>query len=251
MLSFIRLARSETSKTHVFVGSFLGTLACVAAAIFADSFNFADMSPQLFRRALATDILLPIIIGGPFFYFLLEKIRQLAIARLELQHLASTDSLTAVLNRGAFVMLVEAYLEKAGDGSLPQSGSLLVIDADHFKHINDVHGHQAGDQALKLIAATIKQNLSGSDLVGRIGGEEFAVFLPAVVGERAHQIAEAIRQNIRSLPFPEGVSDGILSVSIGGAAFSRPATYKELFKLADRRLYDAKSSGRNRVRLGT
>lgn len=247
-MSFIRQIRSETSKAHVIAGTIIGTLACVLAALLADSLNFAEMSPQHFRRAIAIDILLPTIIGGPFFYFLLEKIRQLAVARLELQHMAMTDSLTSVLNRGAFVMLVEAYLEKAEMGSLPPSGTLLIVDADHFKNINDVHGHQAGDQALKLIATAIKGALTGPEIVGRIGGEEFAVFLPNALPEKASMTAETIRRKIRSLPFPDGVYEGILSVSIGGATFSRSTTYKELFKLADSRLYEAKALGRDLVR---
>lgn len=247
-MSALAQIRSETSKAHVVAGTVIGTLACVAAALLADSVNFAEMSPQHFKRALATDILLPTIIGAPFFYFLLEKIRQLALARIELQHMAMTDSLTSVLNRGAFVMLVEAYLERAETGSLPQTGSLLIVDADHFKNINDIHGHQAGDQALKLIAEAIRRTLTGPELVGRIGGEEFAVFLPSSPSQKATEIAEAIRSEIRGLPFPEGVSEGNLSVSIGGATFFEPITYKELFKRADTRLYEAKTSGRNAVR---
>ncbi|KQQ74406.1 hypothetical protein ASF70_08150 [Rhizobium sp. Leaf321] len=241
--------RQETSRLRVFAGTLLGTALCVVAAVLADSFNFAEMSQDHFRRALATDILLPTLIGGPFFYFLLEKIRQLAVAKVELQRLASTDSLTAVLSRGAFEMLVEAYLERARAGSLPQTGSFLIVDADHFKAINDGHGHQAGDQALKLIAGAIKETLSPADLVGRVGGEEFAVFLPAVVDDTASRTAELIRQRIRALPFPRDVGEGLLSVSIGGATFRENTSYEELFKTADRRLYEAKASGRNLVRM--
>lgn len=249
MLSILRLIRSETSQVHVYAGTLIGTAVCVAVAVFADSFNFAEMSTDHFRRALATDILLPIVIGGPFFYFLLEKIRQLAVARLELQHLASTDSLTAVLNRGAFVMLVEAYLEKAAAGSLSPVGSLLIVDADHFKQINDEYGHQSGDRALKLIASTIRGTLTGAQIVGRIGGEEFAVFLPDVQSERAYELAETIRRRVGDIIFPEGTSENVLSVSIGGASFSKPESYKEIFKIADIKLYEAKSAGRNLVRL--
>jgi diguanylate cyclase len=123
------------------------------------------------------------------------------------------------------------------------------VDADHFKHINDEHGHQIGDQALKIIATTIRDALTGAEIVGRIGGEEFAVFLPNVDRERAFEIADGIRRKIGNIIFPEDNAERILSVSIGGVSFSNPASYKELFKVADRRLYEAKASGRNLVKI--
>lgn len=238
---------SETSRLRVAVGTVCGTLFCVAAAVFADSFNFAEMSPELFRRALATDILLPTLVGGPFFFFLLEKIRQLAVARAELQKLASTDSLTAVLNRGAFVMLVEAYLAKIEAEERVEAGALLIVDADYFKAINDTHGHQAGDHALKLIAGTIQRRLSAVDLVGRIGGEEFCVFLPRTREDEARVVAEDIRQQVHTLHFPGNNGSGRLTVSVGGVSFSKRVTYKDVFAMADRLLYEAKAAGRNRV----
>ncbi|MBO9096862.1 MULTISPECIES: GGDEF domain-containing protein [unclassified Rhizobium] len=242
---------SETSRARVAAGTFFGTLTCVLAAIYADSFNFSEMSHDHFRRALATDILLLTFVGGPFFYILLDKIRQLAITRRSLQQIASTDSLTAVSNRGAFVMLVEAYLDKANAEPRMQAGSLLIVDADHFKEINDTHGHQAGDHALKIIASTIQNTLKSANIVGRVGGEEFCVFLPKAREEEALQIAEDIRAGIYSIHFPFDTSAEHLSVSVGGVSFSSQMTYKEIFAIADQRLYEAKASGRNTVRLAS
>lgn len=250
MGKMFKTALSETSKMRVFSGTFFGTVFCIATALFADSFSFSEMSQVYFKRALATDILLPTFVGGPFFYVLLEKIRQLAIARAALQKIASTDSLTAVLNRGAFVMLVEAYLDKAQAEPRLQAGSLLIVDADHFKKINDTHGHQAGDHALKIIASTIQRTLKTVDIVGRVGGEEFCVFLPRALEREARQVAESIRRHIHEIHFPTDGSEQ-LSVSVGGVSFSKQVTYKEIFAIADQRLYEAKASGRNTVRMGS
>ncbi len=247
MIRFAKLKLSETSRLRVVVGTVCGTLVCALAAVFADSFNFAEMSADHFRRSLATDILLPTLVGGPFFFFLLDKIRQLAVARVELQTLASTDSLTAVLNRGAFVMLVEAYLDKVDNEERINAGSLLIVDADHFKAINDTHGHQAGDHALKLIASAIQRRLSAVDIVGRIGGEEFCVFLPKAREEEARLVAEDIRQQIHAIAFPSDIDTGRLSVSVGGVSFTNRVTYKDIFAMADRFLYEAKAAGRNTV----
>ncbi len=125
--------------------------------------------------------------------------------------------------------------------------ALMIIDADHFKDVNDRFGHLAGDQALKLIAQAIKGQLRGSDIVGRIGGEEFGVFLPGVDPSQSWLVAESIRRRIREMDFSPGGRACPLSVSIGGTSFSGPTTYEAIFSAADRRLYAAKSNGRDQV----
>ena len=126
-------------------------------------------------------------------------------------------------------------------------GSLLVIDADHFKLINDNLGHQTGDEALKLIASSIKGSLRDADIVGRIGGEEFGVFLPGAEETDASQVAERIRSTISSAVFPEAGNRYNLTVSVGGVSFRRRASFDELFSTADSHLYRAKANGRNQV----
>ncbi|RVA10024.1 GGDEF domain-containing protein, partial [Mesorhizobium sp. M7A.F.Ca.CA.002.05.1.1] len=176
----MKLDLSPTSWGRVIAVTVVGTAFFIAVAFFVDSFNFPYLSPEAVWRAKMTDLLLPLVLGGSFLFFLMWKIRQLAIAQRDLSIIAATDSLTAVLNRGAFSMLVEAYLEQTRKQEQTRSGALLIIDADHFKSINDRLGHDCGDQALKLIAQAIKGQLRGGDIVGRIGGEEFGVFLPGV-----------------------------------------------------------------------
>jgi diguanylate cyclase (GGDEF)-like protein len=170
---------------------------------------------------------------------------QLREANRKLEKLASTDWLTDCLNRRAFTSRVGSNLGRAGG-----SGALLVIDADHFKTVNDRFGHERGDEVLQLIATAIRDSVRDGDLVGRIGGEEFGVFLKDAGLDVADRAAERIRAAVNGLFV---TSDGIaqrLSVSIGGAICASDAGFSELFRIADRRLYEAKHAGRNRVELG-
>lgn len=243
----MKLDLSPTSWGRVISVTVAGTAFFIAVAFFVDSFNFPYLSAEAVRRAELTDLLLPLVLGGSFLFLLMWKIRQLAIAQRDLSIVAATDSLTAVLNRGAFSMLVEAYLEQTRKQEQARPGALLIIDADHFKSINDRLGHDSGDQALKLIAQAIKGQLRGVDIVGRIGGEEFGVFLPGVEPAQSWLVAESIRRRIREMEFSPGGRSCPLSVSIGGISFSGPTTYEAIFSAADRRLYAAKSNGRDQV----
>jgi diguanylate cyclase len=225
----------------------LGTLGCIAVAIWFDSFNFGALTETQRDHSIATDFLVPLILAGPLLYFFTSKLRELAIAHHKLAIVASTDSLTAVLNRGAFTTIVDAYLNEVRDHERVVSGALLVIDVDYFKRINDSFGHERGDEALRLIAETIKGVVRGVDLVGRMGGEEFGVFLPGSSALRAEAAAERIRKAISEATFEPGGSRSPLSVSVGGASFEHGVPFVELYRIADKRLYDAKHSGRNRV----
>jgi diguanylate cyclase (GGDEF)-like protein len=222
-----------------------GTLGCILAAMTLDSTTFAATPVAERIRSLATDVVVTSVIAGPFIFFFASKVRELAIAHHLLALAAATDSLTEVLNRGAFTSIVDAYLCRAG--SEQKIGALLVIDVDHFKRINDSLGHDQGDEALRLVARTIRSALRSVDLVGRLGGEEFGVFLPGATAERARGAAERIRLAISSIEFLAGGSRRELSVSVGGASFSRAVMFNELYRAADQRLYEAKQAGRNRV----
>lgn len=173
---------------------------------------------------------------------LLAAHRQLAHAHAELAEKARLDPMTGLLNREAFFSAVrDARAE-------PESGALLIIDADHFKRINDEHGHMTGDKALLRIAAAIRAGGRGHDIVGRIGGEEFAAFLPEVGDLEASVLAEQIRRQVEQATF--NLVGGIrlpLSVSIGGVSAPRAAALADLMRMADRSLYEAKRRGRNRI----
>lgn len=232
---------------RVIVYTVLGTLVCVATALFVDSYNFPLYDDEARTRAIISDIALPIVLAVPLLLFFTSKLRELAIAHKRLTVYASTDALTQVMNRAAFSTLVDAYLRDVHKAEGKARGAFLIIDADNFKSVNDRFGHDRGDEALVTIAGAIKSMLRTPDLVGRLGGEEFGVFLPGATTEQAELVAERIRQNVSAATFSPAGAPHPLSVSVGGAVFDRELPYAELFRLADQQLYAAKRDGRNRV----
>ena len=236
---------SKTGKPRVFALTALGTVACIVLAFTFDSYSFARGEWHWGSDPI-NDFLIPLAIAPPFFYFLLSKLRQLALAHDELMTVASTDSLTALLNRRAFTAMVDGYLERVNKEPDKSRGALLVVDIDHFKSVNDRFGHDCGDQALRLVADTIKKSVRDVDLVGRMGGEEFCVFLPGLPPDRIPDVAERIRLAVTEAEFRAAELSYPLSVSIGGAIFAEPADFSSLYRFADQWLYVAKENGRNR-----
>jgi diguanylate cyclase len=165
---FKRLAVSSTSRLRIYVLTVLGTLVCIAVALIVDSYSFANGEWRLPERWV-NNVVIPLIVAPPFFYFLLSKLRELSLAHRELMSIASTDPLTNCLNRRAFTALVDGYLSRFNDDPEKGRGALLVLDVDHFKAVNDEHGHDRGDEALRLIADTLKANVREPDLVARLG----------------------------------------------------------------------------------
>ena len=221
-----------------------GTLACVAVAVTFNAILFGDQSAEIMRRALISGTVLPIMMGLPLFIIMSLRMRGLALTNRRLGLIARTDSLTACLNRGAFTTRVNAALSRRPNAP---HGAMLMIDADNFKAINDLYGHDAGDEALAIIARSIRAILRSGDLVGRMGGEEFGVYLPGVDVRNAEAIAERIRRSVNLAVFTPNGRLRPLSVSIGGAVFNQLTSFSELFRIADQRLYGAKQGGRNRV----
>ena len=165
---------------------------------------------------------------------------QLAATHRRLAHKARHDDLTGLLNRESFFAVLDASRSKA------DRGALLIIDADHFKAINDSYGHLTGDEALLLIAAAIKDGVRAGDILGRIGGEEFGAFLVGASEQEARVVAERIRGEVEGIAFrPQEGETVPLTVSIGGTVCTTEATVSELMRAADRRLYEAKHGGRN------
>jgi diguanylate cyclase len=231
----------------LFIWPILGTLGCIAVSMLYNAIVFSAYGGEVLFKAMQASIIVPLFLVPGFFTALIFKLKELSVANEKLAVVASTDSLTACLNRGAFTEHVEKWLESRDRMHMEASGALLVIDADHFKKINDRFGHDSGDEALIIIARTIGSVLRDSDLMGRMGGEEFAVFLPDADSETAALVAERIRHAVNMAVFAPFGELRQLSVSIGGAVFSEAADFRDLFQMADRRLYEAKQFGRNRV----
>mgnify|MGYP001350172479 CR=1 FL=1 len=223
-----------------------GTLGVMAICLAFNWITTRHLGEAALRQSLISATVLPIVLAGPLFLYLTLKLRELAIVNHKLRNLASTDTLTACLNRGAFSTIVEGWLEPNRTGA-GQTGALLVIDADHFKEINDRYGHDQGDEALRTIASAIRSAVRGGDFVGRMGGEEFGVFLPGASDSSARAVAERIRTSVCRAEFRAGGKPCPLSVSVGCASFDKTVGFSELFRVADERLYMAKKAGRNRV----
>ena len=164
----------------------------------------------------------------------------------ELERLASTDFLTGAANRRAVMERAGAELARAGRSG--HGAALLLLDLDHFKSINDCYGHQGGDAALKAVVDRVQSILRPSDLLGRVGGEEFMVLLPEVGEETALGVAARILEQVEAMEVPSAAGSIRVTLSIGLAAFPGDGTSLEhLFRIADQRLYEAKGQGRNRV----
>jgi diguanylate cyclase (GGDEF)-like protein len=165
---------------------------------------------------------------------------QLAAAHRRLEEKASRDDMTGMLNRESFFAALEGSRRKA------DRGALLIIDADHFKTINDNFGHLTGDTALLAIAQAISRGIRSGDILGRIGGEEFGAFLVGASDQEAKRVAERIRREVELIRFqPADERTVPLTVSIGGTKCPPDANVSELMRAADKRLYEAKNRGRN------
>ena len=162
----------------------------------------------------------------------------------KLQHAADTDWLTSLPNRGAFMRALTGELSRAA--RLKKQTSLLLMDVDHFKKVNDTHGHPIGDLVLQDIGRAIKANQRPYDMLGRLGGEEFAVILPEVGELDALIVAERLRSSIARAALG-GLAIGDVTISIGVVGDEGGGTLDDIYKRADERLYDAKKLGRNRV----
>lgn len=163
----------------------------------------------------------------------------------ELRHLATIDPLTGALNRRSLAGRARHEMAEAARHKHPIS--LLLIDLDHFKGINDGFGHAAGDDVLRAVTSAVRAGLRETDALSRQGGEEFAVLLPHADRESAAAGAERLRRAIEQLRLPAPLQEQSVTVSIGVAQWAEGETLDELLRRADAALYRAKNAGRNRV----
>jgi diguanylate cyclase (GGDEF)-like protein len=174
-----------------------------------------------------------------------EAAAEMVALNCELGLLSTTDPLTGISNRRHLDEALTAACQ-AGQRHGDQV-SVLLIDIDHFKQVNDQHGHNSGDQVLKIVTRRLASTLRTDDTLGRWGGEEFLVVLPRTGRAAAVTLAERLRRCVADEPVP--VSDGntlAITVSIGVASATHPAPDR-LLAVADRAMYSAKEAGRNRI----
>lgn len=194
-------------------------------------------------------VALPLLLSGPIAWSLARQAARIAQLNAELSEayvrmkaLAETDQLTGLANRAAFLAAAEHCRALRG-------GRILIVDLDHFKSINDSHGHAVGDHVLRGIAQTLLRCAGPDDLVGRFGGEEFALFLPGVDDEAAAARADAIRAGIEQVTIFDGNGGAIHITASIGVSGPHSASLPDALQAADMAMYRAKRAGRNRVRM--
>jgi len=182
-----------------------------------------------------------------YVYVVFDDISENMRLQKELQAQANWDFLTEVSNRRHFFLLGQQELARAA--RYASETALLMLDVDHFKHINDTYGHITGDLVLKNVAQVCKTSLRKVDILGRIGGEEFAILLPQTPQIVAHDVAERIRRAVEESSIVTGspATDVRVTISIGVASYTSSLTLDAMLKSADAALYQAKQAGRNRV----
>jgi diguanylate cyclase (GGDEF)-like protein len=200
-----------------------------------------------FTIAVGSGLLLALVLLGAASRYAFRTAAQAESLQHELERLAQTDSLTGLANRRHFMLLAEKELSR----TLRYGGALtvLMVDIDFFKKTNDTYGHSTGDIVLQALAERFRAELRDQDIVGRLGGEEFAIILPQTDAASALEVAERLRLAVETngVVLPQGLPIRF-TVSIGAAVLSDSNTNIEiLLSQADKALYQAKRTGRNRV----
>ena len=195
--------------------------------------------------AMTMSVIVPILVSAPVGHILLKLMHELEAARGEAQRLAHTDALTGALNRRRFIEVAERELQRARHQGA--SISVLMLDVDDFKKINDLHGHHTGDEVLRAVAHACGLALRPADPLARWGGEEFVALLPGARAPDAEKVAQRLRETIAAARTGSGGALWV-TASIGVAVDKGDAHGLEhLIARADEAMYVAKRSGKNAV----
>lgn len=222
------------------------TSACIAGSVLITvAVNYAVTGSPGFGIGMFIAVLAPAILVPFGSYFHVSMAARLRAANDELRRLSETDPLTQTYNRRRFIEVAENQLALARRHCFPTS--VLLIDFDHFKAINDEFGHLAGDRVLVEATGLIRDMLRESDSLARFGGEEFICLLPHTAREGAEMVAERIIRAIREQTFSHDGQGISVTVSIGGVTCETSETSLErMTSKADSLMYDAKQAGRDR-----
>jgi diguanylate cyclase len=194
-------------------------------------------SPEFYFGGIGIAALIPMFITPPIAFAGLHMLRLLTATIERIDDHVRFDALTGVYNRGHFLDRVRASRS---------DGMVLIIDVDHFKTINDTYGHEAGDEVLKSLGALFQSTISDAGLVGRLGGEEFGVFLPSATPRIGAAMAHTLCDAVREYAFTAGEVSVAVTISVGGATHLENLPIGHSLKIADERLYAAKQAGRDR-----
>jgi len=206
--------------------------------------EYTDLLQSSLGQSL-TFLLSFIAMLGAGFGFVLANFERVA---RRLEQMATHDALSGCVNRGTVDTRLAHALQRGQREGSPVA--FAMFDLDHFKRINDRHGHRVGDEMLRQVAATVRARLRASDVFGRVGGEEFALLLPATDLPGACRLAEGVRAAVEALQVPTGEGQAVgvtLSIGVAVAASDAGLSPDQIYGQADAALYAAKRGGRNRV----
>lgn len=241
LITLATVDKISTGIRGLWLWSLPGLFAGLVGGALVTGFRFQPESSMSVILACMPLLLIHTIAVSLTGYRLVRKVQR---QNRQLDELSRIDMLTGLASRGHWQARAELMLRARHEGG--ETVSLLLIDVDKFKDINDEHGHTAGDDALRGVAGVIRRQLGRRDVAGRFGGDELAIAIEGDV-ERASSVAESIRAGVAGLDLPHLDGDR-LTVSIGFAeARDRDLGLREWLESADRALYRAKEAGRNRV----
>ncbi|MDF1608444.1 GGDEF domain-containing protein [Hoeflea sp. YIM 152468] len=210
--------------------------------------KFAMMSAVLTGLSVVcgATLVLPTLSRGLSERGTLEKMTEsLSVRSLSLEHAAVTDGLTGVYNRRYFDDALTEYI--SAFSSIGKPIGMVILDLDHFKTVNDTHGHDIGDEVLRRVAECLRMFIRYHDVVARLGGEEFAILSPNISESQLFNLSDRIRQAVSEIAVRNGNVTLKVTVSAGLAIWDGEESGEDLYRRADKQLYQAKRQGRNRV----
>jgi diguanylate cyclase len=242
-MNFLMKRMKLTSQRQVLVGSALITLISVASpvGVFMVVLSFFKMSSSAYWLVIGISAAIPLLIAAPISLLVLSLLRLISETIEKVDAVVRRDPLTGISTRAFF-------LEQARE-RIAHGGALLMVDADHFKSINDTYGHDVGDAVLRRIAEIMSLSTDlapGAAFTGRLGGEEFGIFIEGANEQQAALFAAAIGTAIRTKAKNIPGCDSAVTVSIGVAVHRAGDRLDETMKRADVALYQAKNAGRDR-----
>lgn len=216
-------------------------IACIVWAV-THSFFKPDNALEQFIETIS----IATVVAVPMAILMAQNNLALSRHQQELEALATTDPLTQLLNRRAFMQMLKSEQQRMA--RLQTSAAIVFIDIDRFKAVNDEFGHRVGDHVLQELAAIVRMSLRPSiDFVGRWGGEEFVVLLSDITPQHTAKVCERLRQKVESRRFTTGGRELNVTASFGWARFLVDSDIEGCIERADKAVYEAKNRGRNQV----
>ena len=234
------------SRRDVLIASLVITGVSVACAMLLTACVTRSAKSAVDFGALRNAAGIAAVIAFAISFLVVDAIRRILKGKRSIERLAMTDDLTGLSNRRALLAAAERAIARIDGVALPPA--LLIVDLDHFKRVNDVYGHRAGDQALQAAAEALARSVRGDvDFVGRLGGEEFVVLLAAADEETARRAAESARAAIAAMRVAAPNGEIAVTASIGYTPLVAGDTVSTALQRADEALYAAKRAGRNQI----